>query len=322
MNAMKTYTHLIGIVCASLILFAGCRKEKQPDNGLPKETTTSGIATICVDETLKSIMQQEIEVFEGLYKEANIIPKYTTEVEAFNALFADSVKLIVATRTLTDSEIEALKSRKLFPKVSKIAIDGIALITNRNNPDSLITTEQLRSILTGKTTRWDQIAPGSRTDEIEVVFDNTNSSTVRYMIENVCRGQELTGNVKARKNNEDVIDYIAQVPNAIGVIGSDWIGNAEDSTHLSFNNRIQVMLVSEDPVAFEGNSYQPFQAYLAMQTYPLRRDIYMICTSTRTSLPYGFTSFVSSEKGQRIILKSGILPATQPLRVVNVRENL
>ena len=319
---MKAPLFFIGTLCLGLSVLTGCRGEKRPESTLPKETTTSGIITICVDETLKPIIQEEIEVFEGLYANADIIPKYTTEVEAFNELFADSVKLIVATRSPTDDEIAALKSRKLFPKISKIAIDGIALITNRNNPDSLITMEQLHDIFTGKTTRWNQIYPDSRMGELEVVFDNTNSSTVRHIIEQVCKGDSLAGNIKARKDNEDVIEYITQVPNAIGVIGSNWIGNADDSTHLSFSDRIQVMLVSSDPIAFNGNSYQPFQAYLAMQTYPLRRDIYMICTSNRTSLPYGFTSFVSSEKGQRIILKSGILPATQPLRVVNIRENL
>ena len=182
--------------------------------------------------------------------------------------------------------------------------------------------EQLHDIFTGKTTRWDQLDPKSRMGEIEVVFDNTSSSTVRYVIEKINKGAELKGNIKATQTNEGVIDYVANVPNAIGVIGSNWIGNDNDTTNLSFNDNIQVMLISSDPLAFNGNSYQPYQAYLAMELYPLSREIYMICTSNRNSLPYGFTSFVSSDKGQRIILKSGILPARQPLRVVNVRENL
>lgn len=223
---------------------------------------------------------------------------------------------------MSEEEINALQSNNLYPKISKVAIDGVALICHRSNPDSLVTMQQLRDIFTGKTTRWNQLDPKSKMGDIEVVFDNTNSSTVRYVIEKVNNGAELKGNIKATHTNEGVIDYVAKVPNAIGVIGSNWIGNDNDTTNLSFNDLIQVMLVSNDPIAFNGNSYQPFQAYLAMELYPLSREIYMICTSNRNSLPYGFTSFVSSDKGQRIILKSGILPAKQPLRVVNVRENL
>lgn len=310
------------ILCGVAFIFASCNRNKQQQGNTIENTTTSGVITICVDETLKPITEEEIEVFEGLYPKANIIPKYTSEVTAFNELFADSVKLIVATRSLTDEEIQSLQANNLYPKVSKIAIDGVALITNRNNPDSLVTLDQLRDIFTGKITKWNQLNPKSRMGDLEVVFDNTNSSTVRYVIENINKGQELTGNIKATHDNEGVIDYVSKVPNAIGVIGSNWIGNQSDTTNLSFNDLIQVMLVSADPIAFNGNSYQPFQAYLAMQIYPLSREIYMICTSNRNSLPYGFTSFVSSDKGQRIILKSGILPAKQPLRVVNVRENL
>ncbi len=305
-----------------LVALISCNRNKQREESTIKNTTTSGVISICVDETLKPIIEEEIEVFEGLYPKANIIPIYTSEVEAFNQLFEDSVKLIVATRSLSEEEINALQSNNLYPKISKVAIDGVALICHRSNPDSLITMQQLRDIFTGKTTRWNQLNPKSKMGDIEVVFDNTNSSTVRYVIEKVNNGAELKGNIKATHTNEGVIDYVAKVPNAIGVIGSNWIGNDNDTTNLSFNDLIQVMLVSNDPIAFNGNSYQPFQAYLAMELYPLSREIYMICTSNRNSLPYGFTSFVSSDKGQRIILKSGILPAKQPLRVVNVRENL
>lgn len=311
---------LLFLCCAVALI--SCNRNKQEQENTIKNTTTSGVITICVDETLKPIIEQQIEVFEGLYPKANIIPIYTSEVEAFNQLFNDSVKLIVATRSLSEEEIKAMQANNLYPKISKVAIDGVALISHRSNPDSLVTMEQLHDIFTGKTTRWEQINPKSRMGDIEVVFDNTNSSTVRYVIEKINKGAELKGNIKATHTNEGVIDYVAKVPNAIGVIGSNWIGNDNDTTNLSFNDLIQVMLVSTDPIAFNGNSYQPFQAYLAMELYPLSREIYMICTSNRNSLPYGFTSFVSSDKGQRIILKSGILPAKQPLRVVNVRENL
>lgn len=124
------------ILCGVAFIFASCNRNKQQQGNTIENTTTSGVITICVDETLKPIIEEEIEVFEGLYPKANIIPKYTSEVTAFNELFADSVKLIVATRSLTDEEIQSLQANNLYPKVSKIAIDGVALITNRNNPDS------------------------------------------------------------------------------------------------------------------------------------------------------------------------------------------
>ena len=89
------------LLCCALTL-GSCNRNKQGQGSTLENTTTSGVITICVDETLKPIIEEEIEVFEGLYPKANIIPIYTTEVEAFNQLFNDSVKLIVATRSLSE----------------------------------------------------------------------------------------------------------------------------------------------------------------------------------------------------------------------------
>ena len=157
---------------------------------------------------------------------------------------------------------------------------------------------------------------------MQLVFDNPNSSTVRFAIDSICAGKPLSKNLNAQDNNENVIDYVSEVPNAIGVIGASWIGNKNDSTRLSFSDKITVMGISRDDVAYPSNSYQPYQAYLAMGLYPLTRDVYIITTDPKSGLPSGFTTFVGSDKGQRIILKTGIVPATQAIRIVNVRENL
>lgn len=100
------------------------------------------------------------------------------------------------------------------------------------------------------------------------------------------------------------------------------IGNKGDSTNLSFSDRINVMRLSREDPAMVANSCKPFQAYLALGRYPLTRDVYILLTDPKSGLASGFTTFISSDRGQRIILKSGIVPATQSIRLVNVRENL
>ncbi len=267
-------------------------------------------------------MEQEIDVFEGLYPKANIIPVYADEVDVITSLLQDSVRLAVTTRRLSPKEVETLNARKLYPKEVKIDTEGVALIVNKANPDTLITMDQLRRILTGEVTEWNQVYPESKLGKLQLVFDNPNSSTVRFAIDSICAGKPLSKNLNAQDNNENVIDYVSEVPNAIGVIGASWIGNKNDSTRLSFSDKITVMGISRDDVAYPSNSYQPYQAYLAMGLYPLTRDVYIITTDPKSGLPSGFTTFVGSDKGQRIILKTGIVPATQAIRIVNVRENL
>ncbi|KAA6310247.1 Phosphate-binding protein PstS, partial [termite gut metagenome] len=92
------------------------------------------------------------------------------------------------------------------------------------------------------------------------------------------------------------------------------------TTHLSFRNEIKVMSVSASNTPILGNSYKPYQAYLYYGDYPLTRNIYVLLNDPRNGLPWGFASFLTSDRGQRIILKSGLVPATQPVRIVKIKE--
>lgn len=292
--------------------------------GKPKDsrtdTYTSGVIAIAADESFRPIVQEEIDVFEGLTPLAGIVPRYVTEVEAVNLLLKDSLRLAITSRRLTPEEMNSFNSRKFFPQEIKIATDGLALITNPNNPDSLITVNELRSILTGETKQWKELYPSSRLGDIRLVFDNKNSSTVRFAADSICKGAQLSSDLKALKTNREVIDYVARTPKAIGIIGVNWLSDRNDSTGLSFSHEVRLMSVSVAAKATPQNSFKPYQAYLYYGDYPLTRSIYALLNDPRSALPWGFASFLASDRGQRIILKSGLVPATQPVRVVNVKD--
>lgn len=300
------------------LIFFSCGKKVSKEE---TDTLTSGKIKISVDESFQPIIQQEIFVFENKFPEAEILPIYTNEVDAINLLLRDSVRLTIATRKLSDNEKKILQSIKLIARETKIATDGIAIIINKASKDSLITVSQLQKIMTGEVTTWNQIYPSSSSKEIKLVFDNANSSTVRFAIDSICKGKPLSKNLYAQKKNEDVIEYVSKTPNAIGVIGVSWIGNKADTTRLSFLDNVKLMSVSAEDIATVENSYKPYQAYLALNQYPLVRDVYVITTDPKNGLPSGFVSFISSDIGQKIILREGIVPAVQAIRVVNVREN-
>lgn len=313
---MKKQFWLIGMCTLGLLVACG----RKPKDGLT-DTYTSGVIAIAADESFQPIVQEEIDVFEGIYPLAGIVPRYTTEVDAINLLLKDSVRLAIATRMLTEEEMTSFHSRKFYPREIKLATDGLALIVNRQNPDSLISVRDIRRILTGEVKTWKEIYAGSRLKDIRVVFDNRNSSTVRFATDSICGGKPLsTTEVKALRTNRQVIDYVAQTPGAIGIIGVNWLGNRSDTTHLSFRDEIRVMSVSAEDVATPGNSYKPYQAYLYYGNYPLARSIYILLNDPRNSLPWGFASFLTSDRGQRIILKSGLVPATQPVRIVDIKD--
>lgn len=299
-----------------LLLASACRNKPQDGR---TDTYTTGSVQIAVDDCLRPIVQEEVDVFEALYPLADVRPLYMSEVEAVNLLLRDSVRLAVADRRLTQEELASFHSRKFFPQEWKIAIDGVALITHPDNPDSLMTVKELCDILTGRVTRWRQLSPTSRLGDILPVFDHCNSSTVRFAQDSICRCDSLTMRAKALQSNSEVIDFVARTPEALGVIGVNWIGDRRDSTGLTFNQRVRVLAVSREQTATPDNSRKPYQAYLYDGSYPLTRDIYALLNDPRAALSWGFASFLTSDRGQRIILKSGLVPATQPVRLVTVK---
>jgi phosphate transport system substrate-binding protein len=305
------------IYFATILSFFSCAREKKDKF---TDTLTAGVIPVAVDETFAPIIQDGIAVFESVYPKAGIVPIFTTEGNAIDLLLKDSVRMAITTRPLSEKETNYLHSLKFQPRSYRLASDGIALITNKANKDTLITVDQFRQILLGKVTNWNQIYPTSTLGKIVTVFDNPNSSTVRYAIDSVCGGQQISGNLNAQNSNAEVLDFVAKTPQAIGIIGVNWLSNKVDSTNLSFKDVVKVMSVSNEKVATIEGSYKPFQAYMFYGYYPLTRNVFIIINDPRTSLPTGFTSFLTSDRGQRIILKSGLVPATQPLRVVTVKD--
>lgn len=298
-----------------ILLITSCGN---PQTDYRVDTPTNGTASIAVDESFQPVITEAINVFESIYPQTGIFPIYAGETDVLNLLLRDSVHFAIATRTLTAEERASLESRKLFAQEIKIATDGIALLINKANKDSLISLQDLRRILTGKATAWSDLNPKSTLGDIRIMFDHPRSGTVRFLMDSVCRGENLSNGARSRLHHAEVVDFVSQTPGALGIIGVNWVSNHRDTTCMGFLDKVRIMAVSREAVATADNSFQPYQAYLATEQYPLRRDVYVLLTDPRHGLPAGFTSFLASDRGQRIILKSGILPATIPLRIIQV----
>lgn len=298
-----------------LFTFISCN---QNQSGEPEDTPTSGKINITVDETFKPILDSEITVFESVYKYASINVSYKPEERAFEDLLNDSARIIIVTRELTPSEKKHFEDLKLFPRITKIAYDAVALVTNNANPDSQFTDDQVKKIISGEISTWNQLNPKSPNTKIQLVFDNKNSGTLRYL---KAYAGNLSKNSSAVDSSNAVIDYVAKNKNSLGIVGVTWISDRSDSTLLSFVKKVRVCEVSPpDSSEGRGDYYKPYQAYIATKYYPLWRTVYVISREARAGLGTGFASFVAGDRGQKIILKSGLVPASMPVRLVELRN--
>jgi phosphate transport system substrate-binding protein len=293
-----------------LLVLASCADRGK--DGKVLDNNTSGTITITVDESLKPLIDAEIDTFEAIYRNAHINVIYTNESDAIAAMLEDSARMAIVTRVLTPQEEEYLKKQAINGKKQWIAKSGIALIVHRENKDTLITLDQFKKVLTG-TNNLSLLDKKFTNKPIVVVFDQPNSGIVRYLRDSVVQFDSLPSYCYAVNGNAQVIDYVSKNPQAIGLIDVSWISDRDDSTANSFLSGIKVMGIARDTEYF-----QPYQAYIADHSYPLRRNITILSREARMGLGSGFTAFVASEKGQRIVLKSGIVPATMPIRVIQV----
>jgi phosphate transport system substrate-binding protein len=299
---------------AELILFSlfifltGCGTDASKSGA--QDTATYGEINIAADEAYSPIIEAELDVFKAFYKYAIIHSKYGSEGEAFNLLLKDSVRLIVATRELSIEEKAVFDRIKIIPRVNKIAQDGIALIVNIGSKDTLVTMKELKEVFSGNSKKYSRI-----------VFDNSNSSNLRFIKEKF-NLSTLPGIIFSAGSNRAVLDYIKGDKSALGVIGCNWISDSDDSTSRSFMRSVQVVSIAdvEKPV-YPDDYFQPYQAYIATGQYPLSRDLFIISREARVGLGTGFASFVTGDQGQRIILKSGLVPATVPLRIVKTTKD-
>lgn len=266
-------------------------------------------ATIYFEESYKPLFETSIYTYEGLRPSDDIIPVYKTEGEIIRDFFAKKMMTICITRDFTEDEKKRLRKAQIEVRSTMIAHDAVALIIHPDNPDSTLSVDRLKRILTGKDSLW-----ASSGKKINVVFDNANSANFNYM-HALAGNSQLPANVFAVKSNEEVINHVKNNPSTIGVIGVNWISDHDDPTVLSFLDGIRVMGISKEE---GGEAFQPYQAYIYTKEYPLTRDVWMINYASLAGLHSAFVNFMIQEKGQLIIHKSALVTTTAPVRMIEM----
>nr|WP_315153292.1 substrate-binding domain-containing protein [uncultured Flavobacterium sp.] len=284
-----------------IFLFFNCKKEE--NEVLNDETILKGKATIYVDETVTPIVEDQVMVFEGSY-DAKFTLISKSESEVLNSLFNKKANIVVLARDLSKKELNLFEQRKIVPKITKFAIDGIAFVSNKSSNDTLIALKDVIGFMKGE-----------RSSKIKgIVFDNPNSSTVSYMNNLAGLNNLPDKDIYTFKTNNEVLKFVSENDGMIGVVGVNWLSQPVASMESVIKN---INVLNVKGLTAEGY-YAPSQSNFAEGTYPLLRDIYIVNCQGYSGLGMGLSSFVAGDIGQRIVLKSGLLPYKMPTRKLNI----
>jgi len=301
---------------AGIVLLSSCLNQ---GTKVLDETPTRGNIKISVDESFQPLLDTEIFTFTHLYANAKVTPQYKPEFDVINDFMDDSVKVIVSSKKLSDYQIQYLRESQTIARTTTFAYDALALVTNKENTDTLINYNTIRDIFLGKISKWNGVNQKSKLGEIQVIFDNTKSGNIRYFKELFEIKDSLSKNFYAVYGNPEVIDFVSRNKNALGIVSVNWISDKDDPLSMSFLKKINVLAVSQ-PYFNDGNYYRPYQGSIYDKSYPFVREIYLISRETFAGLGSGFINWACAEQGQRIVLKSGLVPATMPIRLVQIKQ--
>lgn len=291
----KRIFYKVGLSVLCLIALA-CNNTEE--GAAATDTPTKGTIYVSVDESFKPVIEEQLRVHKSSFPETNIIVSYKPESDCFRDLQKDSTRMVIVARGLTKPEASFFESQLSYlPQYGILAYDAVAVIVNRQSPDSIFTFDKLKEILSGK-------------DKITAVMDgNKATSTVRYLKDSILKGGDFGSNVVAARDSKNVLDVVASRKDVVGFVGISWIADSYDPIQLAYLEKIRLGLVECVKCEEKDIFAKPSQATISYGQYPLARPLYYILKENATGLGTGFMNFMSLERGQLIFKRAFLVPA-------------
>lgn len=311
------------LLISTTITFSACNFEEI------KSTSTTGEMKLAVDENQEPLIKAEVSEFERLNKEAKINLIIAPTNKAIADLINGEVKNIVSSRTFNAEEKQILEKNKTAYKEYPFAIDGIAFIVNPSNPIVRVTSDDLKKIFTGETKLWSGIVSqdeeqnkklrslaGTANDKIVPFIQRKNSSTYDYVRDSVLKGAEYGGNSTVCSTTVQILGFVRDLKGAIGIVSMSWLSKGIQE---EIDSTVRPLRVSKIWDTGRQENYSEFhQGLLANGDYPYRRTVYFISTDQDIKLSSGFTTFLVRTDGQKVVLKNGLVPVSQPVRTIQL----
>lgn len=286
-----------------LTVLVSCKKEIDKKQQADKEAYNKGVTQMYVESSVYPIVDDINEVFRTYYTDADIELKMLSQNEILNALYKDENRLAVLPKDFSAKDLEVFKG-KVVPKITPIAKDAVLFIREKNTNDTLLNYKEVLEVF-----------KGAKKSEKVFVFHDANSALVSKVMADA-NVSELSKNVYYVKSVEELVQYISKNKNAVGVVGINWMVQPDDKIKENISH-LRSLYVYNDSLK---QYYRPSQSSIADNTYPLTRTINIVDIQGKAGLGTGFATFAASDKGQRIILKSGLMPVTLPKREINIIE--
>ena len=279
-------TLLVASMMVAGLTGCGAKKDDAAANGdSTKQEATggdlSGTITLAGSTSMEKLCEAMSESFMEAYPNVTVTAEYTGSGAGLESLAAKSVDIGNASRNLKDEE----KSSGAVENV--VAIDGIAVITDKENKATKLSKEDLTKIYTGEITNWSELGGA---DEAIVVIGREAGSGTRDAFEELLEVADECKYAQELDSTGAVLAKVAATPGAIGYVSLDVV----DDT---------VATVALDGV-------EPTEENILAGKYLLSRPFVMATNgeiSEQSELVQAWFDYIKSDAGQKVIKSVGLI---------------
>jgi phosphate transport system substrate-binding protein len=282
-----------------------------------EETATKGHLRVLVAESVAPVLRQQVDQFMSLYQArgADVAYAVMQSRDADAHFLNDTARVVVTTIPLTEPEKDRVRKTTDHLVEIVLAYDGVVAVVQSRNPDKQLSLGQIRDILLGKKTKWEDLGrSGSARGKIHLILEDS-SDVSTYLARRLLDQKGIKASFRRTESSDQTIQEVSKDPLALGFVGSNWANSADAKVkilNLAADSSLADTTFKPPPESI-GIAYSPLPAYVYLNYYPLKRAIYVYSRTTPGDFATGFTSFLASPAGQKIFLAAGIVPGTQKI---------
>jgi len=323
MKTLNKYVISLLITFFALILFQGC------EYGEIKQKAVTGEATVVTDETLAPLMKEFEFEFERLNPEAKLNYTIQPAKVAITELLNRDVKSILIGRELTEEELQFAKKVNLELTKYEVALDGIGFIVSPESPVERLTSEDLKKIFSGQVNKWSQIKvedeeqnqnvlkklKGAK-DDIKLFIQRPNSSLYDLVKDTALKINSFAESSVICSTSVQILESVRKNINGIGIINLSWISKGNQDEQDTTIRPVRISFIT--PTGTQRDYAMFHQGTVAYRSYPYIRKIYLYTSEVDINVITGFVTFLLNKDGQTVVLKNGLVPVNQPLRIIKL----
>jgi len=309
--------NLVVMSSAYLVLLASCAQpsEKPPspptsEQNIGREKYYTGRLAIGVDTSIAPIIKQQTEIFTFLNDSIELEETYANEDLLFEKFRKKEVSVVIIPRQLSPAEITRFKEQDtIYVRQIQLAYDAVALIGSKNTSYPKLSMDWLKK----------NFAPNNSVSTVKLVFDRTNESVLKNTLAQLGYSDKVSPNVYALNSLEEVINYVSSSNDAVGFIPYSYVSDTDEERVKNVLKSVKVLSLEVRDKEGKTRMAGANQADIAEGIYPLTQNISALSRFSYTdNLEWLLMNFMFREKGARIFLKGGFVPAKTPERAINV----